>query len=49
MKAFFVESMISVHDSGKWVADIDVLGALLSPNLIAVVQQPDCELRPQDW
>ncbi|KAK8131119.1 hypothetical protein PG984_007557 [Apiospora sp. TS-2023a] len=23
---FFVESVISVHDSGKWVADLDILG-----------------------
>lgn len=26
-QVFFVESVISVHDSGEWVADLDVLGA----------------------
>ncbi|KAK8044434.1 hypothetical protein PG993_004458 [Apiospora rasikravindrae] len=25
-QVFFVESVISVHDSGKWVADLDIIG-----------------------
>ncbi|KAK7932256.1 hypothetical protein PG985_002968 [Apiospora marii] len=26
-QVFYVESVVSVHDSGKWVADLDILGA----------------------
>ncbi|KAK6850980.1 hypothetical protein PG987_000614 [Apiospora arundinis] len=26
-QVFFVESVVSVHDSGKWVADLDIIGA----------------------
>jgi hypothetical protein len=46
VEAFYIESKISVHDSGKWVADIDPLGALLSPKFNAIVQQPHCESKP---
>jgi hypothetical protein len=30
---YFLESVVSVHDRGRWVADIDILGALDSPLL----------------
>jgi hypothetical protein len=30
---FFLESYVSVYDSGKWVGDIDILQALSSPNV----------------
>ena len=33
-EAFFLETLISVHDRGEWVADIDALAAVASPNLI---------------
>ena len=32
-QAFFVETRISVHDKGKWVADVDPLGAFSSLQL----------------
>jgi hypothetical protein len=46
VEAFYIESRISVHDSGKWVADIDPLGAFLNPRCSALVQQPHCESKP---
>ncbi|RYP47080.1 hypothetical protein DL768_006807 [Monosporascus sp. mg162] len=30
---YFLESVVSVHDRGRWVADIDILGVLDSPLL----------------
>lgn len=30
---YFLESVVSVHDRGKWVADLDILGGLSSPRL----------------
>lgn len=32
-QVFFLESYVSVHDSGKWVGDINILEALLSPDI----------------
>ncbi|PMD64787.1 uncharacterized protein K444DRAFT_205823 [Hyaloscypha bicolor E] len=32
-QAFFVEALVSVHDKGEWVADLDILGALGSARL----------------
>jgi hypothetical protein len=46
VEAFYIETRISVHDSGKWVADIDPLAALLSPKFSAIVQQPHCKSKP---
>ena len=31
IEAFFIESLISVHDREKWVADLDVLGMFRNP------------------
>ena len=31
IEAYFVESVISVHEHGKWVADIDILATLQDP------------------
>ena len=33
-EAFFLETLISVHDRGEWVADLDVLAAVASPSLL---------------
>ena len=33
-EAFFLETLISVHDRGEWIADLDALEALASPSLI---------------
>ena len=33
IEAFFIESLVSVYDSGKWVADLDVLGMLRNRRL----------------
>lgn len=43
VEAFFIEAVVSVHDSGNWVADLDILATLQSPNLYALVQQPTCQ------
>ena len=44
--AFFIEAVVSVHDSGEWVADLDIMKALSSPSLNAIVQQPHCRSSP---
>ncbi len=33
-EAFFLETLISVHDRGEWVADFDALAAVASPRLL---------------
>ena len=38
--------MVSVHDKGRWVADLDILAALNSPKLIPLAQQQHCESKP---
>lgn len=43
VEAFFLETVVSVHDSGEWVADLDILTSLESPRLKSVVQQPECK------
>ncbi|CAI7567305.1 unnamed protein product [Penicillium pancosmium] len=44
-EAFFLESLISVFDSGQWVADIDVLKALKSTSVYRVPSCPDIKSR----
>ncbi|KAI9786740.1 MAG: hypothetical protein M1816_007811 [Peltula sp. TS41687] len=34
IELYFQESIVSVHGSGKWIADLDVLKALKSPSLL---------------
>lgn len=42
-EAFFLETLISVHDRGEWVADLDALAAVASPILFnANDLVPDC-------
>lgn len=43
VEAFFIEAVVSVHDSGRWVADLDILANLKSPNLYSLIQQPTCQ------
>ena len=43
VEAFFIETVVSVHDSGRWVADLDVLATLQSKNLYSLIQQPTCQ------
>ena len=33
-EAFFLETLISVHDGGEWVSDLDALAAVASPSLL---------------
>ncbi|KAK7943824.1 uncharacterized protein PG986_012937 [Apiospora aurea] len=40
---FYVESVISVRDSGKWVADLDILQALYS-GARQVLKMPECDI-----
>jgi hypothetical protein len=46
VEAFFLESIVSVHESGEWVADLDILKALESPDLKPVAQYPKCKPQP---
>ncbi|OAP60059.1 hypothetical protein AYL99_05061 [Fonsecaea erecta] len=46
IEAFFLETVISVHDAGKWVADLDILTSLESASLRSVVRQTQCPQRP---
>jgi hypothetical protein len=41
--AFFIEAVVSVHDSGRWVADLDVLSTMEASQLYSLVQQPTCK------
>lgn len=42
-EAFFIEAVVSVHDSGRWVADLDILAALEAPDLYTLKQQATCD------
>ena len=44
-EAFFIEAVVSVHDRGKWIADIDVLGAYKSP-LLRFLSTGCCNTKP---
>jgi len=41
-EASFIESLISVHDHGKWVGDLDLLSALGDKNFKRVAELPSC-------
>jgi len=40
-EAVLLESLLSVHDSGEWVADLDIIGAFRAINLLQRVPQPN--------
>jgi hypothetical protein len=46
VEAYFLETLVSVYDAGKWVADLDVLKALESPYVSRVVPCPDARTDP---
>lgn len=41
IEAYFLETLVSVYDSGHWVADLDVLTALESTSVLRVSSCPD--------
>ena len=43
VEAHFIESLVSVFDRNEWVADLDILGALRSPNLHILRRQVECD------
>ena len=45
-EAFFIEAVVSVHDRGEWVADLDVLSALNSPFLHILPTKACCKEQP---
>ena len=45
-EAFFIESVISVHDRGRWIADIDVQSAIESPLLRLLPTEGCCKVKP---
>lgn len=47
-EAFFLETMISVHDKGEWVADVDVLSVLDSFYLYHTSKQRVCNHSASD-
>ena len=42
-EAFSIESLISVHDRGKWVADLDVLSMFRSDDFNQIIFSKDCD------
>jgi hypothetical protein len=40
---FLLESVVSVHDSGAWVADIDIIGALSDPLIRRASRTASCQ------
>ena len=43
LDAFFIETMVSVHDREEWVADIDILSAFRSCRMLNPMAQPSCQ------
>ena len=47
---FYLESYVSVYDTGKWVGDVDILQALLNPSVIRArstcIHNSNIESRP---
>lgn len=42
----FLESVVSIHDKGVWVGDIDVLAAMKAPNVIRLRPWTPCSHAP---
>jgi hypothetical protein len=47
-EAFFIETLISVHDRDRWIADIDILGTFRS-NLFKRFQSSACSTDPNHY
>ncbi len=41
-EAFFLESLVSVHDRGEWIADLDILSTFDSPRFRRIIDRPCC-------
>lgn len=41
-EAFFLESLVSIHDRGEWIADLDILSTFDSPRFHSIIDQPSC-------
>ncbi|KAF5234251.1 hypothetical protein FAUST_7711 [Fusarium austroamericanum] len=46
VEAYFIETVASIYDCGKWVGDLDILGSLASMNLIRVSHDESCVAEP---
>ncbi|QPC72442.1 hypothetical protein HYE68_003194 [Fusarium pseudograminearum] len=46
VEAYFIETVASIYDCGKWVGDLDILGSLASMNLIRVGHDASCVAEP---
>jgi hypothetical protein len=44
-EAFFLETVVSLHDRGEWIADLDVLSTFNSSLFYSLVDQPECKDR----
>ncbi|KAH8659209.1 hypothetical protein BGZ60DRAFT_120559 [Tricladium varicosporioides] len=42
-EAFFLEAVVSLHDRGEWVADLDVLSTFDNPLFHSLIDQPACK------
>lgn len=42
-EAYFLESIVSVHDRGEWIADLDMLGMFDGPLFHCLEEQPTCK------
>ena len=45
-ESFFIEAVISVHDRGRWIADIDVQSAIENPLLRLLPTEGCCKVKP---
>ena len=45
VEAFFLEAVVSVHDRGEWITDLDVLSTFDSPLFYSLIDQPSCRDR----
>ena len=41
-EAFLLESLVSVHDRGEWIADLDIISTFDDPKYQCIVDQPRC-------
>ena len=48
-EAYYVESLVSVHDRGEWVGDLDVLGMFETRNLIRIPPSSSCQHGPSQY
>jgi hypothetical protein len=44
---YFLEALVSVHDRGTWIGDLDVLGSIENQLCMTFERQIDCKHNPQ--